>query len=216
MGLNINYGNGGNGILVSTPDECPFCHNKISPTVVFSHHQNNKVRVVFLCPAETCKQIFIGYYASSNGNPYCYLSETSIGKNKSKEFHKSINEISPSFVEIFNQAFASEQYGLTQICGVGYRKSLEFLIKDFAIKKHPIKEEEIKKNTLANVIKDYIEDSKIKIVSKRAVWLGNDETHYVRKWETKDLTDLKNLIDLTLTMIQAESDFIELQISMPE
>ena len=177
---------------------------------------NIPIQIHLFETGETCMQIFIGYYDYTSGNSYCNLKSISIGKNKSKDFHKSINEISPSFVEIFNQAFASEQYGLCQICGVGYRKALEYLIKDFAIKRKPEKEDEIKKTALFNVIKDHIDDTKIKIVSKRAVWLGNDETHYVRKWETKDLNDLKNLIDLTLTMIQAESDFQELQISMPE
>jgi hypothetical protein len=35
-------------------------------------------------------------------------------------------------------------------------------------------------------------------------WLGNDETHYLRKWETKELTDLKKLIQLTVHWIQME------------
>jgi hypothetical protein len=33
-------------------------------------------------------------------------------------------------VEIAQQASDAEQYGLDQIAGVGYRKALEFLIKD--------------------------------------------------------------------------------------
>lgn len=35
----------------------------------------------------------------------------------------------------------------------------------------------------------------------RAVWLGNDETHYVRKWEEKDVNDLKLLVRLTVNWI---------------
>ncbi|MBP2259149.1 hypothetical protein [Virgibacillus alimentarius] len=38
-------------------------------------------------------------------------------------------------------------------------------------------------------------------MAERATWLGNDETHYVRQWENKDLQDLKNLIDLTVYFI---------------
>jgi hypothetical protein len=33
--------------------------------------------------------------------------------------------------------------------------------------------------------------------AKRAAWLGNDEIHYVRKWEDRDINDLKILIELT-------------------
>jgi hypothetical protein len=34
--------------------------------------------------------------------------------------------------------------------------------------------------------------------------LGNDELHYVRKWENKDINDLKKLIDATLHYISLE------------
>ncbi|HTA82570.1 MAG TPA: DUF4145 domain-containing protein [Bacteroidia bacterium] len=223
MSIHVNVGNM-DARLDVMPNECPYCHNKIAPTPMWANKNDNmgKASVVFRCNYEKCRELFIGYYTfttNTNGGGWsslASLSDISIGTNKVKEFHKSISVISPSFIEIFNQAFAAEQYKLLQICGVGYRKALEFLIKDFSIKNKPEKEDEIKKGNLAKVIEDHIEDSRIKIVAKRAVWLGNDETHYVRKWETKDLTDLKNLIDLTLTMIQAESDFEELKISMPE
>ncbi len=41
----------------------------------------------------------------------------------------------------------------------------------------------------------------IKGMAERAIWLGNDETHYVRRWADKDIKDLKNLIDLTVYFI---------------
>jgi hypothetical protein len=34
--------------------------------------------------------------------------------------------------------------------------------------------------------------------------LGNDETHYVRKWEEKDVSYLKDLIDICIHWIEAE------------
>jgi len=39
-------------------------------------------------------------------------------------------------------------------------------------------------------------------VAKRATWLGNDETHYLRKWESKDINDLKTLLQLTINSIE--------------
>jgi hypothetical protein len=41
----------------------------------------------------------------------------------------------------------------------------------------------------------------VKECAKRAAWLGNDETHYTRKWETKDVSDLKLLVKLTVNWI---------------
>jgi hypothetical protein len=59
-------------------------------------------------------------------------------------------------------------------------------------------------------------EGRIQATASRATWLGNDETHYVRTWEDKDLSDLKKLIDLTLYWIGAEILTRELEASMPD
>jgi hypothetical protein len=38
-------------------------------------------------------------------------------------------------------------------------------------------------------------------LGRRAAWLGNDEAHYLRKWEDKDVSDLKLLLRLTMNAI---------------
>ena len=58
--------------------------------------------------------------------------------------------------------------------------------------------------------------TKIQTVAKRALWLGNDETHYLRKWEDKDLTDLRKLIDLTIHWIEMEKLSEEYIEDMPD
>ncbi|MDM5198975.1 hypothetical protein QUF79_13185 [Fictibacillus enclensis] len=54
---------------------------------------------------------------------------------------------------------------------------------------------------LQQCIQKFITEPSIKLMAERATWLGNDETHYVRKWDDKDLKDLKNLIELTVYFI---------------
>lgn len=73
---------------------------------------------------------------------------------------------------------------MSQICGVGYRKALEFLIKDYLISGESGEErkEAIKNKFLGNCIQYDVVNEQIKIVAQRAVWLGNDETHYTRIW----------------------------------
>lgn len=116
----------------------------------------------------------------------------------------SIHEISPSFCNIYAEAIKAEQFKLMQICGVGYRKAIEFLIKDFAIRSQPTERAVIEKTPLGQCIEKYVVDSKIKEVAKRATWLGNDETHYQRRWIHKNLNDLKIMIKLVLHWIDAE------------
>ncbi|MBK7871124.1 MAG: DUF4145 domain-containing protein [Saprospiraceae bacterium] len=133
-----------------------------------------------------------------------------------KVFSETISSISPSFSTIYNQAIFAEQNGLNEICGVGYRKALEFLIKDYSILSNPQDKEKIEKKLLGACIDQYVTDSRLKAVSKRAVWLGNDETHYIRKWEGKNLDDLKRLIDLTIHWIEMEALTKSFEDEMPE
>jgi hypothetical protein len=88
---------------------------------------------------------------------------------------------------------------LTEIAGIGLRKSFEFLVKDFLITRNRTMPSKFKGKFLVVVIKEYVDDPRLKLTAERASWLGNDETHYVRKWEDKDIEDLKNSFALALT-----------------
>lgn len=120
------------------------------------------------------------------------------------QLERGLEEISTEFVEIFSQVQEAEALGLDSLTGVGYRKALEFLIKDYLISKHPEAKEKISRQLLANCIKEYVTDPNIKDCADRAVWLGNDEAHYVRKWSDRDIEDLKTLLKLTRYWLSSE------------
>ncbi|MBC8754755.1 DUF4145 domain-containing protein [Kordia sp. YSTF-M3] len=197
------------------PEKCPFCHSVISPRPINGNSGNDRMEIFMSCPKSTCKNSFIGYYKYEN-NMWRYANETTIGNLTAKDFSDSIQEVSPSFVKIYNEAYSAEQQNLKEICGVGYRKALEFLIKDYVILSNKEEEDKILKMRLGNCIKDLVTDDRVKSVAKRAVWLGNDETHYVRKWETKNLEDLKKLISLTVHWIEMEKLTESFETEMPE
>lgn len=212
--LNLDY----QAEFKTLPDKCPHCHNSITPNVRFGYRNlNTNIAELFLtCPNISCCKSFIGYYKFINNAYIEFNGTTSQGTLKGKYFSEHINSISSSFSIIYNEAFTAEQQNLKEICGVGYRKALEFLIKDYATTKHEDKKEKIEKDLLAKVIGDYVTDANIKSVAKRAVWLGNDETHYIRRWEGKDLNDLKKLIDLTVHWIEMEILTASFEEEMPE
>lgn len=178
--------------------ECPFCHSNIIPNYLFLDNYN----IFASCPNNTCNKHFV--IAQNIRGQYVRILQNSEPVNK--EFSEIITSISPAFSTIYNQAFHAEQMNLNQICGVGYRKALEFLIKDYLISKETDEKviENIKNKFLNNCIQDDVQNENIKNVAKRAVWLGNDETHYVRVWEDKDVQYLKKLIDLTVRWIENE------------
>jgi hypothetical protein len=199
----------------TVPKECPFCHKGISAQPIYGQKGNNILYVWFQCPTDSCMETFTGYYKLS-GSYYVFQERVSLGNLTTNAFNKSVSGLSEGFVNIYTQAFAAEQQSLTEICGVGYRKALEFLIKDYLIIQHPEKKEIIEKKLLGPCISEFVNDERIKKVAKRAVWLGNDETHYIRKWEGKDLNDLKILIDLTVHWIEMEVLTNQFEEDMPD
>lgn len=84
------------------------------------------------------------------------------------------------------------------------------------LQKDAEKSDQIKSIFLGKCISDFVTDIKIKECAKRAVWLGNDQTQYIKKWEDKDLLDLKKLIRLTVNWIESEILTNDLKNSMPE
>ena len=200
--------------------DCPFCKRAIVPQYIYaSTGPDDYIEVFTRCTSSDCKRTFITcfYRIVPNTSYYSYIGTLTTESPTEKEFSPLIKELSPNFVDIYNQAYAAEQSKLDQISGVGYRKALEFIIKDYLISLKPESEhEKIKNKFLINCIRDDVEDRKIKLVATRAVWLGNDETHYMRKWENKDVQDLKAIIDLTIHWIESEIGTNKLLEDMPE
>lgn len=209
------------------PDLCPICHRNITPDAMFVIQNARSgifkaaMEVVYKCPNSRCAELFISYFNDPTGAPNdpncdCFrLKASRPSEPAALEFAKHIADTSSNFCDIYNEAHKAEQFGLTQICGVGYRKSLEFLIKDYLIKHRPAEKATIETIMLGPCIENYITDPRIKEVAKRATWLGNDETHYQRRWVDKDLTDLKTMISLALHWIEAEHLTEEALKSMP-
>lgn len=205
----------GKVLLDKLPSKCPFCKKSIVPVKIASHLSDSNCEVYFSCPAPNCLKGFIGYYKNLGKSQWIFENIVTRGELDKCCFSQSINDISSKFEEIYNQAFSAEQLFLTEICGAGYRKALEFLIKDYCIYLNPSESEKIKLKLLNNCIQDYVKSDNIQNVSKRASWLGNDETHYVRKWESKDLSDLKKLISLVVHWIEAEEITKSIEDEMP-
>jgi hypothetical protein len=133
-----------------------------------------------------------------------------------EEFPIEIKKYSKNFVTIYNQSLKAEINSLTEICGLGYRKAFEFLIKDYLIKKHPKPEHiKIKELPVSRCISEYVTSDEIKLVSHRVLWLGNDHAHYLKKWKGKTLTDLKSLINLTIRWIMIKDELMRVKKQMP-
>jgi hypothetical protein len=204
------------------PNECPICHSYIQPDeldwrlTVIDEKPSYGLEIVYQCPRRECRHLFIARYLRSDvGVPNTSLAGISPGLREfilqelvpntphTSHIPEEISTLSPLFPEIYAQSRAAESYGLAQIAGGGYRKALEFLVKDYCISRNKSAENEIKSSQLANCINKYIDSPQVKLCAERAAWLGNDEIHYVRKWTDKDISNLKELIVLTINWIHS-------------
>lgn len=192
--------------------ECPACHKSFAPNPLFACAYNvdkhsTHASIVYFC--RDCSTVFFGHYTISNtssvGNTIRYNDAHFLFVEPIKftktVFDKKIIKLSPLFDKIYNQALVAETSCLDEIAGLGYRKSLEFLIKDFAIHENPEDEDKIKSMPLAACIKNYIDSPNIKTLATRSAWIGNDEAHYIRKQENRDVSDMKSFIQATVYFI---------------
>ena len=195
--------------------KCPLCHVAINPNTLHAYFPNGKERlsVIYHCPS--CDNLFLATYGSPaeisdfNGPLRTWYRTVLRVSPKEPElitFSDAIQTLSPDFCVIFNQASTAEASGLDDICGPGYRKALEFLVKDYLCEKMPEEAEHIQKEPLVASVRR-IDDPRIRTLAERSVWLGNDETHYVRKHENLDLTDMKSFITAMLSYIEMELTF---------
>ncbi|MGM0259379.1 hypothetical protein [Enterococcus sp. AZ102] len=115
----------------------------------------------------------------------------------------------PDFVRIFNQSNAAYESKLSDLAGMGYRKSIEFLVTDYLLKNNDtsIDEEWIKnpRTSLSQKI-EKLNKPRLTTLAKAIVYLGNDETHYTRRHEEYCIEDLQSFIKLFISEI--ESDLI--------
>ena len=189
---------------------CPLCGRGIQPIFhtasMIRDRQSQRVYLIQECPV--CKQGFLSTYIVRSGdlgsgfNAVHQRSDPQAFKPETLD--PPIEMVSPEFVTIYQQAVQAEKSGLDQIAGIGYRRALEFLVKDYCKQRHPEKAQAIENAPLSNCIRDYIEYERLKIVASRAAWLGNDQAHYTQKRTDRDLEDLKRLIQLTMHWIIIE------------
>ncbi len=201
-------------------EKCPRCHVYNTPfrEYAITHETANYGNILSVFTrCSSCGETYIATFRL-NESSICEADRISLLPiNFVKvEFNNAITNLSKGFTIIYNQSHQAEQSGLDQIAGMGYRKAIEFLIKDFAIYNNPDKKDSIKSMPLSQCIKNYIDNHMIKSLAEKTAWLGNDETHYIRKHTDRDITDLKKFIEATayfisMSLIAADAETVSPQ-----
>ena len=121
-----------------------------------------------------------------------------------KEFSKEIQNVSPRFIKLYNQAYKAEYDTNYELAGCGYRNALEVLIKDYAINILGEEKEDVVKYKLYKVIELYLKDVDMSNCADVVRILGNDNTHYERDYENIDFDVLKQYLNIFIEMIEVQ------------
>lgn len=209
--------------VIDLPSTCPHCGRSLSPEVMFrspfgigyanTNIEKTRIITIYRCTYEDCFKFFILEYSVepspySNEEEYiCHKIDYSYTPPISNNLPINISNAFPDFTDIYNQAIMAEQYKLTKISGIGYRKALEFLIKDFIIRKDPQSEENIKNKFLGKVISEDLTDlPRVQQLAKAANWISTDEVHYEQRFSDGDIEAMKRFIKSAATFISATLD----------
>ena len=202
------------------PKVCPTCGvSTNNDEIIAAYVLPDRVEVgimALICYCSVCNSFyFVIYYIRSlnQGHQYNTIGDLPNfiypNRRPRQNFSENIENVSKRFIEIYKQASIAESENLAEICGMGYRKALEFLIKDYAILKNPDLKSTIKSLPLSKVINTYVESSHIKTLALASAWIGNDETHYVRKHEDYGTEELKAFINATVSFIDSEVNYFK-------
>lgn len=207
----------GNSNFAENPNICPHCHVANEPQQLFTHFDKkvNKLISVWRCNYHQCNKVFaVSHVESENGNfriernliglPKGPIWPEPILNLKNGQTIGSENEESSKFIKTYLQSLEAESNGHDEIAGMGYRKAIEYLVKDWAIQTNPTEKTKILGQWLSGIINDFF-NGDLKDILERATWLGNDQTHYNKLFEEYNIEHLKELIGLI--MVELDRDF---------
>lgn len=197
---------------IRVPDKCPICQcgidmstqNHLNWHDIHDSSKTFNIISIYSCPH--CHNGFVIMHHMKKQRYKCVEKSQSAYPITAAnlQIDEDIRQISPDFYNIYNQCLNAKNYGLDQIYGMGFRKALERLVTDFAIRGNPDDKDKILKMSLHNRIETYFRESDTKTALMACKWLGNNESHYENCNDDGDLQLFEDLIEDTLYYIHRE------------
>lgn len=187
------------------PSVCPHCGFGTDAPFAKkdTYSYNGHYLLVATCTCTSCgKQfLFVCEYDSGKENydPIVYPNIAFTPYS-----NEILEKISSRFIDMYNQALQSEFHKNLELAAIGYRSALEILVKDYAIKELGQNPEEVSSKKLCPAIGTYLNQEDLVKTADVIRILGNDYTHYKRKYPQHDFELLKGYMEIFLKQIEIQ------------
>lgn len=166
-------------------NHCPFCGTYNDPNKIIDLNNiksDNPLKIVSIIFKTTCcERYFSSFYLYNQTSLGTLTHLFTYPTIDTEHLPVEFNLISENFVKIYNQAKTASKLGNFELTCIGYRTSIEFLLKDFLIKVRKLDENKISKMKLADII-SHFESQEIYVSADVIRIFGNDKTHYIAKY----------------------------------
>lgn len=185
------------------PTTCPHCGYGTDATFSYKtiYNFNGHILLVGVCRCTACQKQFLfvcEYIKESPAENVCVYPSISFKPYE----NKLLASFSEHFIDMYNQALASEFSGNIELAAIGYRSALEILIKDYAINELHEDAQKVSSKKLFDAVKDYLKQDELINTADVVRILGNDYTHYTRKYPQHDFDILKTYMEILIKQVE--------------
>lgn len=193
---------------VSVPLTCPYCgkavelSEKSSTSIVYNGKKELFLKTLYL---KCCDKNLAALYAYESDGAH-YKIDLIFTYPTTSEVHlpESLLQISPDFVKLYKDSTFAYEHNLNSLAAMGFRKSLEVLIKDYAINVLKKPKDEVIKKKLIDAISDYMPMEELIKTADVVRILGNDHTHYYQKYSQYDIEVLIKYLGIFIQLIETK------------
>ena len=187
-------------------NHCPFCGAYNEPIKIADMNNiknDTPLKIISIIFKTTCCERYFSSFYIYNQIP---LGSTRILSTyptiDTEPLQPEFNIISENFVKIYNQARTASKLGNFELACIGYRTSIEFLLKDFLINVRKQDKKTISPTSLADII-SYFEEKEISVSADVVRIFGNDKTHYIAKYDF-DIKQVELYLEFLMATIRKE------------
>lgn len=176
------------------PSLCPWCSVSFNPTLsrVTTFDESGTHTYVLRMHCTYCGKKSISVVT---GKDYSHMIQQMLyPAPKARQFDDLLVNLSPRFISLYQSAERAEQIGDLDLAGMGYRASLEILLKDFALESTEDSKAKIAKLNLGAAINQYFGDNSFGMIPADVVRLdANDFVHWDRPDDFDPVTTLEEM-----------------------